>query len=292
MIIGLTGATGFLGRRVLSVANARGHEVIAFSRDPLREIPQAIETRKFSLTAPPDLQGCDAVVHLAGEPILGWWTPAKKRRIQESRIEGTRRIAEAIGRLACKPEALVCASAIGLYAPGETEAREEAPHGSNFLAETVEAWEREAQAAPTGRVTLLRTGVALGSDGGALALMRKVFRLGLGGTLGDGRQWMSWIHGDDYARLAMFAVENMDIRGPLNACAPWPVRHREFVQTLARLLHRPAIFRVPAFLIRSALRGLAAEVLDSKRVVPAAAIRHGFGFQFPQLESALRDLLN
>lgn len=290
MLIGLTGATGFIGRHILRHAGQRGHEIVAFTRRPDRRVEGAVETREFSLERPPEFRGCEAVVHLAGEPVAGLWTESKKRRIFESRVEGTRRVVEAIAAMPEKPEVLLNASAIGIYHGGEEPVDEDGAGGDDFLANTVRAWEAEAVHAAANRVIRLRTAVALGRDGGALALMKPAFRLGLGGVIGGGRQWMSWIHVEDLARLAIFCLEDMSIRGPVNATAPWPVRHGDFVRTLARALHRPAIFRIPAFAVKLALRGLSAEVLGSKRIVPEAATRHGFSFLFPELEAALRDL--
>jgi uncharacterized protein (TIGR01777 family) len=291
MIVGLTGASGFVGRHILRHAVQRGHEVIAFSRRPEQSVPGVRETRLFSLDAPPDLRGCAAVIHLAGEPILGMWTRTKRDRILKSRVEGTRRLVEGIAALSERPEVLVSASAIGYYQPGaDQELTELAPADDGFLAGAVRAWESEAIKAQTERVVLLRIAVVLGKEGGALRLMAPVFRLGLGGTLGDGQQWMSWIHVEDLARLALFAMEDADVCGPVNASAPWPVRQRDFSQALAAVLHRPAFFRVPAFLLRALLGGLAGELLESKRVVPAAAISAGFGFKFSEVEPALRDL--
>jgi uncharacterized protein (TIGR01777 family) len=291
MIIGLTGASGFLGKRILDLALRRGHEIVAFTRDPRRTIP-GCTMRAFTLDAPPDITGCEALIHLAGEPVAGIWTAAKKRRIVESRVLGTRRIVEAIAAAPEKPEVLVSGSAIGFYGDrGEEELLETSPAGTGFLAETVRAWEAEAAKAPGVRTVLLRTSLVLGLGGGALGPMLPVFRLGLGGRFGDGRQWMSWIHLEDLARLVLFAVENMDVRGPLNAAAPWPVRNADFTRTLARTLRRPAFCHVPALALRAVLGGFSRELLDSKRVLPAAATEHGFGFQFPELAPALRELL-
>jgi uncharacterized protein len=268
--IALTGASGFLGRRFIDAALRRGHEVVALTRSPERAIP-GCEMRRFTLEAPPDLRGCEAVLHLAGESVVGLWTAAKKRRIAESRVQGTRRVVEGIAALAEKPEVFVSGSAIGFYGHrGEEELTEVSPAGSGFLAETVQAWEAEALKAADVRTVLLRTSIVLG-QGGALAAMTPPFRLGLGGPLGDGRQWMSWIHIDDWVTLALFAIENLDVRGPLNATAPWPVRNTDFTRTLAATLRRPAFLRVPAFALRAALGGFSAELLDSKRVLPAAA---------------------
>ncbi len=290
MIIGLTGATGFLGRRFLDVALRRGHEIVAFSRSPERALP-GCEMRRFTLEKPPDLHGCEAIVHLAGESVVGLWTAGKKQRIIASRVLGTRRIVEAIGALAAKPEVFLSGSAIGFYGDrGEEELTESSPVGRGFLAETTQAWEAEATKAQGVRTVLMRTSIVLG-DGGALRAMTPAFRLGLGGRLGGGQQWMSWIHLDDWVTLALFAIENLDVSGPLNASAPWPVRNADFTKILASTLHRPAFLSVPAFVLKAALGGFSAELLDSKRVLPAAATAHGFGFRFPELGGAARGIL-
>lgn len=291
MHIGLTGASGFLGRKILDLALRRGHEIIAFTRNPQRTIP-GCTMRGFSLDAPPDLTGCEALIHLAGESVAGIWTPGKKRRIVESRVLGTRRVVEAINAATEKPEVLVSASAIGFYGDrGDEELTETAPAGTGFLAETVQAWEGEAMKAQGVRVALVRTAIVLGSHGGALPLMSLPFRFGLGGRLGNGRQWMSWIHLEDVAQLFLFAAENLEISGPINASAPWPVRNADFTRALAHAVRRPAFVQVPAFALRVALGGFSAELLDSKRVLPSAAIDHGFGFRFSELEAALRNLV-
>lgn len=291
MHIGITGASGFLGSRIIDIALRRGHEIVAFTRDPARGIP-GCTMRKFSLEETPDISGCEALIHLAGEPPAGIWTPGKKRRIVDSRVRGTRRVVEAIMAAEVKPEVLVNGSAIGFYGDrGEEELTETLPPGTGFLADTVQAWEAEANRASSEvRVVCLRTALVLGRKAGALPIMALPFRFGLGAQMGDGRQWMSWIHLEDIAQLALFAVENMDLRGPLNASAPWPVRNADFTRLLARQLRRPAFFRVPALLLRLALGGFSREILDSKRVLPAAACEHGFGFQFPELEPALKNI--
>lgn len=290
MLIGVTGASGFIGRRVIDIALGRGHEVAAFSRSPQRAIP-GCEMRAFPSDAPPDLRGCEAVIHLAGESVVGLWTASKKRRIRESRVLGTRRVVEAIARLDAPPEVFVCGSAVGIYPDsGDAELTEASRGGDGFLADTVRAWEAEALKAQWTRVVLLRTGIVLGKSGGALRAMTPIFRAGFGGQIAGGRQWMPWIHIKDEARLILFAVENLDIRGPVNATAPWPARNADFTRALARTLRRPALFRVPAFALRT-LGDFSHELLDSKRVLPAVATEHGFGFQFPELEPALKNLL-
>jgi len=291
MNIGITGASGFLGSRIIDLAVRRGHEIIAFTRTPKRAI-SGCTMRAFSLETPPDITGCDALIHLAAESPVGLWTAAKKRRILESRVLGTRRIAEAVAAATVKPEVLVNASAIGFYGDrGEEELTEGLPAGEGFLAETVQAWEAEAVRAPASRIVLLRTALVLGREGGALPIMARPFRFGLGAQLGNGRQWMSWIHLEDWARLALFAVENLDLRGPVNAAAPWPVRNADYTRLLARTLRRPVFLRVPAFVLRAALGDFSREVLESKRVLPGMACDHGFGFQFPEIDQALKDLL-
>jgi uncharacterized protein (TIGR01777 family) len=293
MRIALTGATGFVGHHFIRAAVRRGFEIVALTRDPARVVGDCVEVRRFSLEEPPDLRGCDGVVHLAGESVVGLWTNGKKRRIRESRVLGTRRVVEAIRTMATPPEVLVSASAVGIYGEGgETELTEEAPPGGDFLAETCAAWERESSAAEEKcRTVRMRISTVLGRDGGMLRTLRPVFRMGLGGRLGHGRQWMPWIHVDDLTALLLFAVENMEVRGPLNACAPWPVRNADFTRVLARVLRRPAFMRVPGFALRLLFRDFGRAMLSSERVVPAVALEHGFGFQFSELEPALRDAL-
>ncbi len=290
MQLALTGATGFVGRHVIRLAVRRGYEVIAFTRNPARPVGDCIETRKFSAEAPPDLRGCDAVIHLAGENVAGLWTRKKMQRIRDSRVLGTRQIAAAIAAMAQPPEVLVSASATGFYNGGDEELTEDSPSGTGFLAETCQAWEAEALAAEKHcRVVRMRIGVVLGKNGGALRMMLPLFRLGLGARLGSGRQWMPWIHVEDLASLLLFAVENLDASGAMNATAPWPVRNADFTRTLARTLHRPAFLAVPAFALRMLLGEFSRELLGSKRVLPAAATALGLNFRFPELAPALAD---
>ncbi len=293
MQLALTGATGFVGRHVIRLAVRRGYEVVAFTRDPSQPVHDCIETRKFTLMEPPDISDCGAVIHLAGENVAGIWTRGKMQRIRDSRILGTQRIAEAIRASSQPPDVFVCASAIGFYGDsGDVELTEDSPHGTGFLADTCRAWEREALAAePLCRTVRTRIGLVMGKGGGALSTMLPLFRLGLGARLGSGRQWLSWIHVEDLATLLLFAVENLDVRGTLNATAPWPVRNAEFTTALARSLRRPAFLTVPAFALRLLLREFSHELLDSKCVLPAAATAQGFGFRFPQIAPALADIV-
>ena len=291
MKIGITGITGHIGRHVAALAQQRGHEVIGFSRHPKAN---GEECRPFSITEVPDVTGCDALVNLAGESVVGIWTPSKKRMIRSSRVLATRKIVDAIRSANPRPSVLVNGSATGFYgARGDAAMEETASAGAGFLAEVCVDWEDEAERARElgVRVVTLRTGMVLSPEGGALAAMLPIFRLGLGGKLGNGRQWVSWIHIEDEAALILAAVENKAIEGPVNATAPRPVRNEEFTKSIAAALSRPAIFWVPSLALRLAAGGFAAELLDSRRVIPAAAAKAGFAFRFPELKPALADLL-
>ncbi len=290
MKIGITGSTGFIGSHLAARARERGHETIAFSRTP-KPSPGFIETRKFSTDTTPDLSGLDAIVHLAGETIMGLWTPAKKRRILASRVQGTRRIVEALNASPRTPGIFICGSAIGYYGDtGEREVTETSSLGEGFLAGVSEAWEREASHAARARTTLIRTGFVLGPDGGAMKLIAPVFRAALGGRLGNGRQWMSCIHVDDVAGIILHAIEQSQTQGPLNAVMPDPVRNSTFTRALARAAHRPAIFPAPVFALKIGLGELSHLLLDSQRVLPEATLATGYVYRFPTLDTALSDV--
>lgn len=294
MKIGLTGASGFIGRRLIALAVDRGIGIIAFSRDPKKSVPGCDETRRFSTGEPLEVGGLDAVIHLAGENVFGLWTRRKRERIRQSRVLGTRMVVDGFRRARPAPDVLVSSSAVGFYGDtGERAVDESAPRGRGFLAKVAAEWEGEALKAREigARVVTVRTGIVLGQDGGALAAMAPVFRLGAGGKLGSGRQWMSWIQLDDIARLYLHAVEELLVEGALNGVSPDPVRNAEFTRTLARVLHRPAFFGVPAWVLRLALGGFSAELLDSKRVEPTRTLESGFAFRNKTLESALTSSL-
>ncbi len=291
MTIGITGITGLIGSRVAALARARGHQIIGFTRHPERNQP---DSRRLTLIDVPDVTGCDAILNLAGESVAGLWTPAKKRMIRYSRVLITRKIVDAIRAAARPPRILVNGSAIGFYGNRHNVVTDErARQGVGFLPDVCEAWEHEAlRAVETGtRVALLRTGMVLAREGGALAAMLPIFRLGLGGKLGNGRQWLSWIHIEDQAALALAALESDAFHGPVNATAPNPVQNADFTRALAAMLQRPALLSVPAPVLRLALGGFSAELLQSRRIIPAAAAAAGFEFRFPTLREALDDLL-
>lgn len=287
MKIGVTGASGFVGKRVKALGEARGHEIVAFSRKP------GPGGRVFRLDAPPDVSGLDAVIHLAGERVLGLWTAEKKKRILESRGEGTRRVVEAMASNPDGPRILISASAIGYYGDtGEEIVDESSKQGRGFLAEVCRDWEAEALRAEAHgiRVACLRVGFVLGREA-AMKLIEPVFRLGLGGTLGNGRQWMSGIHVDDVAGMCLWAAENPEIRGIYNSVLPEPFRNEEFTREVARIVKRPAFLPAPAFLLRLVLGELSGVMLDSMRVKPARTLENGYVFQFATLPGALQDIL-
>jgi uncharacterized protein (TIGR01777 family) len=295
----LTGGTGLIGRRLAERLRAEKRPLRWISRGASR-IRLAEGERAFDWNGTDVdaswLEGAGAVVHLAGEPIFGGLpTPQRRERIWSSRIDSTRSLVNALGALPddARPRVLVCASAVGYYGDsGEDEIRESDPPGPGFLSELCRDWEAEAaRANELGvRVCSLRIGVVLAPRGGALALMLPIFRAGLGGRIGDGLQWFPWIHVDDCAALAHFALGCDSARGPWNCTAPGIARNGEFSAMLASTLHRPAFFAVPAFAVRAALRDLATELLASRKVVPAAAKAAGFEFRHPALHDALEHI--
>jgi uncharacterized protein (TIGR01777 family) len=287
MIIGITGGTGFIGRAARRSLEARGDTAVIFSRR------EGQGRRFFSLSRPLDVSGCDGLVHLAGESILGLWTSEKRRRILESRVEGTRRLVEGIANATERPRVLVSASAIGYYGDtGDRIADEDSPPGTGFLAEVAQAWEKEAvKAEALGvRVVRLRIGFVLGRDGGAMRLIRPVFRIGLGGRLGSGRQWMSCIEIADLAAMVTTCLHDESISGSVNAVMPEPVTNGEFTRTVAHAAHRPALFPAPAFALRLSLGDLSHLLLDSQRVIPKRFQQAGFPYRFPSIDSAMEEL--
>jgi uncharacterized protein (TIGR01777 family) len=277
VIVALTGATGFIGRALGERLRAAGHEV-----------------RPVKLREQQPLPECHAVVHLAGEPVAQRWTAEAKQRILASRVEGTHRVVADIAKLSKPPGVFLSASAIGIYGSrGDETLTEESPPGAGFLAGVCVDWERAAdEAAQLGlRVVKLRTGVVLGRGGGALERMLPAFRMGGGGRLSSGRQWMSWIHLDDVTGLIEFALHNAAMKGPVNTTAPNPVTNEQFTQELAHALHRPALMHVPAFTLKLMFGEMASVLLDSQRVLPRAALAAGYRFRYSEPGPALRNLL-
>ena len=292
----ITGASGLVGRELAAQLRAAGRPLRLVSRSPQRIVAAAgVEAVGWDgcTLGTAALDGTDAVVHLAGEPIFGGLpTSARRARIRASRVDSTQRLVQRIAELPSsqRPRALVCASAVGFYGDrGEEELREEAAPGEGFLADLCVAWEEAARRAePLGlRVANLRFGVVLSRAGGALPVLARAFRFGLGGRIGSGRQWFSWVHLDDAVALARRGLEDERLAGPLNVVSPEPVRNAEFTRAVARALRRPALLPAPAFAVRLALRDLSTELLGSHRVLPARAQSLGHSFAFPQLAGAL-----
>jgi len=294
----LTGGTGFIGRRLLSLLD---HPILLSRNQERAQRSVGSQCGRVlgwdPLDGPPPAEafdGVDAVFHLAGESVAeGRWTAAQKRRIRDSRVIGTRHLVEGLIRAEPRPRVLVSASAVGYYGDrGDEELTETSPPADDFLAEVCIAWEKEALAAEEAgvRVALARTGIVLG-DGGALAKMLTPFRLGAGGPLGSGSQWMPWIHVADMARLYLHAATTESVRGPMNAVAPNPVRNKEFTKALGRALHRPAFMPAPYLGLRLLFGEFAKVLFASQRVLPKVALDSGFEFEYPEIAAALQAIL-
>jgi uncharacterized protein len=293
----ITGGTGFLGRALAGAWLEQGHNVTVLSRNPTaasRLLGPEIHTVSDLARIPKD-HPFDAVVNLAGEPIFGGrWAEARKRQLRDSRICLTKRLIDFIASLPEKPEVLISGSAIGVYGDqGDTLLTENSGGKTCFSQQLCADWERTArQAEELGvRVCLIRTGLVLDNGGGLLQRMLPAFRLGLGGRLGDGRQWMSWIHRRDWLAVVHTLLNNPDLQGAFNATAPHPVTNLAFSDELAKQLHRPTLIPMPAALLRLLFGEMAELMLGSQRVMPARLQEQGFAFQFPTLETALRQIL-
>ncbi|AFZ32934.1 protein of unknown function DUF1731 [Gloeocapsa sp. PCC 7428] len=306
MKVAITGATGFVGSRLVERLHAQDDQVLIFTRNSTsaqrvfpKEVYPNVEIVAYSPTESGTWQnaiaGCDAVVNLAGESIAeGRWTPQRKQEILQSRQLVTQKLVEAIAKANPKPEVLVNASAIGYYGTSETETFDEASSsGNDFLAEVCRAWEAEAQKVLDYgvRLVILRFGIVLGM-GGAIARMVTPFKLFAGGPIGSGRQWFSWIHRDDVVSLIIAAIQREDIQGVLNATAPNPVRMAEFCQTMGEVMNRPSWLPVPGFAIEALLGDGAIVVLEGQKVLPQRAQAYNFEFQYPNVKQALADILS
>jgi uncharacterized protein len=290
----VSGVSGPIGAALLPSLNARGYKVTRLVRggvtgekqigwDPTQPLP------------PESVSGFEGVIHLAGETVVGRWTAAKKSRILDSRARGTRHLAEALAQAPQRPRVLISASAIGYYGDrGDETLREASPSGKGFLPEVCRQWEAATQpAAQAGiRAVQIRIGVVLSSVGGALPKMLLPFRLGVGGNMGNGRQWWSWIHVQDLVGAIHHILKSDLLQGPVNVVAPRPVRNAGFTKVLASVLSRPAIFPMPAFAARLAFGQMCEEVLlASQRVEPAKLIASGYPFQYADLKKALEEIL-
>ena len=297
----VSGVTGVVGRRLVPLLRADGATVVGLSRSAARaegRVPELSEAIRWAGAGSPledgALDGAQAVVHLAGEPVAGRWTDAKKERIESSRVQGTARIVDAIERAKDGPSVLVSASAMGIYGDrGDDLLSEDEPAATDFLARVCAGWEREALRAESlgVRVVRLRIGLVLATQGGALAQLLPIFRGGIGGRIGSGAQYWSWIHLDDMCGVIREALRRDDMSGAYNVCVPTSVRQRDFAKVLGGVLGRPAVVPTPAFALKAALGGFAAEILGSRRLVPARLVEAGYQYRHPELQAALEDLL-
>ena len=292
MKILITGASGLVGSELQKSFAAKGYEMLLASRkEPAddRHIQWSIED---GFAEPEKLEGVDVVIHLAGENVSGLrWTEDKKKAIRDSRVLGTRSVVDAISKLKNKPKVFVASSAIGFYGErGDEEVTESSAAGDNFLAEVSKAWEAESRRAEDAgiRTVLLRTGIILSKDGGALATMLTPFKLGVGGVVGSGKQWMSWISMDDEIAIINYVIENGNIRGAVNAVSPNPVTNHDFTKTLGEVLYRPTFLPLPEFAV-SMVFGEMGDVLllASTKVLPKRLEDAGFEFKYPELKVAI-----
>ena len=295
MQVAITGASGFVGRAVAASLAEDGHRVIALVRRPTAGDTAQWDPDRGEIDRDA-LEGLDAVIHLAGESISeGRWSEDKKRRIRQSRVAGTSLLAGTLATLTHRPAVLVSASAVGIYGDRGDEVLTEASHtGTGFLAEVGTAWEASSAAAATAGIRLVQTrfGIVLHPSGGALGRMLLPFRLGIGGPLGSGDQWLSWLTRTELVRILRFAIETPALSGPVNAVSPSPVRFREFARSLGEVLGRPAVLPVPAVALRVLFGEMADEMLlASQRCLPEALLAAGYSFHSPDLTGALRDLL-
>ena len=291
----MSGASGLIGKTLLASFAPQETEIVRLVRGRSQHTAE-VSWDPLAPLSPANVSGFDAVVHLAGESIVGRWTQEKKKAIRESRVEGTRNLAAALARSEAKPAVLVCASAIGFYGNRDDELlREESQGGQGFLSEVCREWEDSSRiAADAGiRTVNIRIGLVLSATGGALPNMLRPFKLGLGGRVGSGQQWWSWIHVDDIVRGIHHAIRTESLSGPVNMAAPNPVRNAEFTKVLASVLGRPAFFPVPEFALRLAFGEMAATelLLASQRVEPGKLTASGYTFRFRELRAALENLL-
>ncbi|MEB3280410.1 MAG: TIGR01777 family oxidoreductase [Lyngbya sp.] len=305
MKVAITGATGFVGTRLVERLHAEGHQVLVFTRNPERA------QRIFPRSAYPSLEivgytptesgswqqaiaGCQGVVNLAGASIAeGRWTPQRKQEILNSRVQGTEKLVEAIFQADPKPSVLINSSAIGYYGTSETATFDEtSPPGDDFLAQVCQGWESAAEKVKEAgtRLVIVRTGIVLGM-GGALGKMLTPFKLFAGGPIGSGRQWFSWIHRDDLVKLMIFALTHPEVEGVVNGTAPNPVRMEQLCNTLGEVLHRPSWLPVPDFALETLLGDSAKLVLEGQQVIPKRTVSYNFNYQYPTVKPALEDIV-
>jgi len=297
MNILITGGTGFIGTSLCAVLLHRGHHLTVYSRHP-EQVAELCGKPVLAVRLLDDLtteDQFDAIINLAGEGIAdARWTAARKKQLLDSRIATTEQLVDFIERVRNKPKVLISGSAVGFYGnQADTVLDENSPPHDDFAHRLCAQWEQAARGAEASgvRVCILRTGLVIGSDGGFLQRMLPAFRFGLGGTLGDGRQWMSWIHKRDLLAIITLLLDDENLQGVFNGTAPAPVNNRDFTRCLAKLLHRPALLPVPAPVLKIMLGEMSELLLGGQRVIPGRLLEMNFPFQFPTLESALQDVL-
>jgi uncharacterized protein len=291
----VTGASGLIGTALLASLEPQGTQIVCLVRGRASNAAQ-VSWDPMGPLAPAAVSGFDTVIHLAGESIVGRWTEQKRKAIRQSRVQGTRNLASALAQSEAKPRVLVCASAVGFYGNrGDELLREDSPSGRGFLPEVCREWEDASRiVAEAGiRTVNIRIGLVLSAKGGALEKMLTPFKLGLGGRIGSGRQWWSWIHVDDIVGAIHHAIHTESLSGAVNLVAPNPVRNAEYTKVLASVLRRPAFVPVPGFALRLAFGQMAAEelLLSSQQVEPGKLLASGYAFRFRELRVALENLV-
>ncbi|MCX7571091.1 TIGR01777 family oxidoreductase [Tumebacillus sp. DT12] len=295
MKLAIAGGSGFIGQHLIHDWLQSHHEVflISRSRQPTHDPKLTSVTWNQLQEDPQLLEGIDALVNLAGESINQRWTAAAKHRIIQSRLDTTGRIADLVSRLEHKPSVVVNASGMSIYGLSETQTFvEESPHvHDHFLSDVVEEWERAADQIPVDRLVKLRVGIVLGMDGGAFPKMYMPYRLFVGGKVGSGRQWLSWIHAEDMVRLINFCIEHPAIKGPVNGTAPNPLTNDQFGRVVGKVAGRPHWMPVPSFVMKTLFGELSVLLLEGQKVLPKKVLDHGFEFKYPTLDVALKELL-
>lgn len=292
MKILITGASGLIGTALQKSFEEKGHKMLLASRREPQDADHVRWDSETGFAEPEKLEGIDAVVHLAGESVSGLrWTDEKKKAIRDSRVRGTRNVVEAISKLKKKPKVLIAASAIGFYGDrADEEMTETSTPDDTFLSQVSKHWEAESRRAEDAgiRTVLLRTGIVLSKDGGALGTMLTPFKLGVGGVVGSGKQWMSWISLDDHIAIINYAIENESLRGAVNAVSPNPVTNEEFTKTLGEVIYRPTFLPLPEFAVSMVFGEMGdALLLASTRVLPKRLEDAGFEFKYPDLKAAI-----
>lgn len=294
MKIAVTGGSGFIGKRLIAHLQQQGHEVINISRSASAVVPHTRTVTWEQLqTDRAEFNDLDAIVNLAGESINQRWTAEAKERIVQSRLKAAAQVAQLVDRMKNKPKVVVNASGMSVYGTSETETfDEQSPcQAVDFLSNVVEQWEHAADQIQGTRIVKVRVGLVLDGKEGAFPKMALPYKLGVGGPIGRGKQWLSWIHVDDMIRLIDFCIQNDTISGPVNATAPNPVTNKEFGRALAKAMHRPNLFPLPAFIMKIIFGELSILLLEGQKVLPRVLLEHGFTFKYSFVDKALADIV-